>query len=66
MPDKAYVVYDAEREIENNADPDTHQLDLVHAIRDTLFMMWMDNATKNERDRISDRMKEILLTLEIL
>ena len=33
IPDKAYVVSDAEREIENNADPDTRQLDLMHAIR---------------------------------
>ncbi|MGC8593891.1 MAG: hypothetical protein ACP5LF_06370 [Nitrososphaeria archaeon] len=47
IPDKAYVVSDAEREIESDADPDTHQLDLVHAIRDTLFKMWMYNATKN-------------------
>ncbi|MGC8662142.1 MAG: ISH6 family transposase, partial [Nitrososphaeria archaeon] len=51
------------REIENNVDPYIHQLDLVHAIRDSLFMMWMDSASKEERDQMSGRMKAVLQAL---
>ena len=53
----------AEREIENSVDQSLHRLDLVHAIRDTLFMMWMDSAPKEERDKASDRMNAVLQTL---
>lgn len=63
MPQGTFTVSDAEREIENNVDPSAHQLDLVHAVRDTLYMMWMDSAPKEERDQISGRMKEMFHTL---
>ena len=56
------TISDAEREIENNVDPSAHQLDLVHAVRDIPFMMWMDGAPKEERDQISSRMKEMFHT----
>ncbi len=37
MPQGTCAVSDAEREIENNVDPSAHQL--VHAVRNTLYMM---------------------------
>jgi hypothetical protein len=39
------------------------QLDLVHAVRDSLFRMWMDGASREERKRLSDEMKRILYSL---
>ena len=57
------LVSDAEDSIQNNLKHRDSQLDLVHAVRDTLFRMWIDGATKNEREEVSDKMKETLYTL---
>ncbi|MGC8558102.1 MAG: hypothetical protein ACP5NC_03805 [Nitrososphaeria archaeon] len=51
IPQGTFTVSDAEREIENNVDTYIHQLNLVHAIRDSLFMMWMEQRRKGTRCR---------------
>src|SRR5487761_864130 len=57
------IVSDAEEEIPQNMAHSDVQLDLVHAVRDSLFRMWMDGASKKERDELSKEMKRILYTL---
>jgi hypothetical protein len=58
------LVSDAEEEgIQDNLEHGDAQLDLVHAVKDTLFRMWMDGATKNEREEVSEGMNEVLYTL---
>jgi len=62
-PTSSILVSDAEESIQNNLKHGASQLDLVHAVKDTLFRMWIDGATKNEREEVSDKMKEALYTL---
>jgi hypothetical protein len=57
------IVSDAEEEIPQNISHSDVQLDLAHAVRDSLFRMWMDGASKEERDELSKDMNRILYTL---
>jgi hypothetical protein len=57
------LVSDAEEGIQDNLKHRDSQLDLVHAVKDTLFRMWMDGATKIEREEVSVKMNEALYTL---
>ena len=59
----AILVSDAEEGIQDNLKHRDSQLDLVHAVKDTLFRMWMDGATKNEREEVSEKMNAALYTL---
>jgi len=58
MPQGTFSVADAEREMENNVDPSSHQLDLVHACSDKYTVRDVDGP-KEERDQIACRMKVI-------
>lgn len=57
------IVSDAEEEIPENVAHSDQQLDLVHAVKESLFRMWMDGAGKEERDQLSREMNRILYTL---
>jgi hypothetical protein len=65
LPPKESVVLvsDAEEEITQYIDHSEAQLDRVHAVKDSLFRMWMDNSTRKEREELSDEMDRILSTL---
>jgi transposase-like protein len=58
------IVSDAEEEIpQKNIAHSDQQLDLVHAVKESLFRMWMDGAGKEERCQLSKEMNRILYTL---
>lgn len=57
------IVSDAEEEIPDSITHSEVQLDLVHAVRDSLFRMWMDGASKEERVKLSKEMNRILYAL---
>jgi hypothetical protein len=57
------IISDAEEEIPQSIAHSDVQLDLVHAVRDSLFRMWMDGSSKEERDKLSKEMNRILYTL---
>jgi hypothetical protein len=61
--DSIVLVSDAEEEIAQNIDHSESQLDRVHAVKDSLFRMWMDNSTREERKKLSEEMDRILSTL---
>ena len=65
LPPKETVVLvsDAEEEIPQYIDHSQVQLDRVHAVKDSLFRMWMDNSTREEREKLSEEMDRILSTL---
>ena len=54
---------DTEECIKDNLHHSDASLDLSHAVKETLFRMWMDGAIKNEREEVSDGMNEVLCTL---
>lgn len=62
-PKDAIVVSDAEEEIPENMPHSDLQLDLIHAVRDSLYRMWIDGSSREERGRLSNDMKRILYTL---
>lgn len=58
------LVRDADRSIATNvADKTEHQLDLVHAVKETMIKLWSENMPKDERDTVSRKMSGILFTL---
>jgi hypothetical protein len=62
-PKDSIVVSDAEEEIPENMPHSDLQLDLVHAVRDSLYRMWIDGSSREERQKLSNDMKRILYTL---
>ena len=62
-PKDAIVISDAEEEIPFYMPHSDLQLDLVHAVRDSLFRMWMDGSSREERQKLSNDMKRILYIL---
>ena len=59
------LVSDAERSIRSSLaeNSDDIQLDLVHAVKESLFKLWGEGMSKQERDEVSREMKIILFTL---
>lgn len=58
------LVRDADRRIAASvADNTNHQLDLVHAVKETIIKLWSENMPKDERDAVSRKMRGILFTL---
>jgi hypothetical protein len=58
------LVRDADRSIAKEIAYDTeHQLDLVHAVKETMIKLWGEDMPKSDRDIVSKRMKRILFTL---
>ncbi len=63
IPEDAIIISDAEEEIPENIAHSDLQLDLVHAVRDSLYRMWIDGSSRKEREELSMEMKRILHTL---
>jgi transposase-like protein len=62
-PSDAIVVSDADEEISLYISHSDLQLDVVHAIRDSLYRMWMDGSARVERVELSEEMGRILYIL---
>lgn len=62
-PNDTIIVSDAEKGIPEKINHSAFQLDLVHAVRDSLYRMWMDGASREERRTLSSDMKRVLYTL---
>ena len=58
------MVSDAERSMNLSLQRDmARQLDVVHAIKETLFKLWGEGMSKEERDMVSEGMKHALFAL---
>jgi hypothetical protein len=62
-PKDAIVISDAEEEIPFYVPHSDLQLDLHHAVRDSLYRMWMYGSSRSERERLSMDMKRVLYAL---
>ena len=65
LPPKSSVVLvsDAEKEIPENIEHLKFQLDTVHAVKDSLYKMWQDRSTVEERNELSNEMSKLLCAL---
>jgi len=64
MKGSMVMVSDAERSMNLSLQGDMErQLDIVHAIKETLFKLWGEGMGKEERNMISERMKNALFAL---
>jgi len=57
------LVGDAERGIRLNLDYARRQLDLVHAVKDSLYKLWAEGMSRQERETVGVEMKQLLYTL---
>jgi len=58
------MVSDAERSMNLSIQGDlARQLDILHAIKETLFKLWGEGMSKEERDRVSEIMRRALFAL---
>jgi len=57
------LVGDADRSICLNLAYETRQLDLVHAVKDSLYKLWAEGMSKQERETVGVEMKQLLYTL---
>jgi hypothetical protein len=57
------LIGDADRSIRLNLNYELRQLDLVHAVRDSLYKLWAEGMNKQERETIGVEMKQHLYTL---
>lgn len=65
-PDNPYIlVSDAEPGLVDGlaSNQDDVQLDLVHAVKESLVKLWSEGMPKTQRDEVSTEMKRILFTL---
>jgi transposase-like protein len=60
---KSSLIGDADRSIRLNLNYELRQLDLVHAVRDSLYKLWAEGMNKQERETIGVEMKQHLYTL---
>ncbi len=60
---KSSLVGDADRGIRLNLDYENRQLDLVHAVKDSLYKLWAEGMNRQERETVSIEMKQLLYTL---
>ena len=64
MKGSMVMVSDADRSMNLGLQGDlARQLDVVHAIKETLFKLWGEGMGKEERHRVSEGMKHALFTL---
>jgi len=61
--ENSILVGDAERSIRLNLAYQKRQLDLVHAVKDSLYKLWAEGMTKQERETVSVQMKQLLYAL---
>jgi len=57
------LVGDADRGIRLNLDYEMRQLDLVHAVKDSLYKLWAEGMSRQEREAVGVEMKQLLYTL---
>jgi hypothetical protein len=57
------LVGDADRNMHLNLDHERRQLDLVHAVKDSLYKLWAEGMSKQEREAVGVEMKQLLYTL---
>jgi len=57
------LVGDAERGIRLNLTYARRQLDLVHAVKDSLYKRWAEGMSRQERETVGVEMKQLLYTL---
>ena len=57
------LVGDAERGIRLNLTYARRQLDLIHAVKDSLYKLWAEGMSKQERETVGVEMKQHLYTL---
>jgi hypothetical protein len=57
------LVGDADRGIHLNLAYEARQLDLVHAVKDSLYKLWAEGMNRQERETVSVEMKQLLYTL---
>jgi len=57
------LVGDADRGIRLNLAYETRQLDLVHAVKDSLYKLWAEGMSRQERETVGVEMKQLLYTL---
>jgi len=57
------LVGDADRGMHLNLDHERRQLDLVHAVKDSLYKLWAEGMSKQEREAVGVEMKQLLYTL---
>jgi hypothetical protein len=57
------LIGDADRGIRLNLDYEARQLDLVHAVKDSLYKLWAEGMSRQEREAIGVEMKQLLYTL---
>jgi len=61
--ENSILVGDAERSMHLNLEYERRQLDLVHAVKDSLYKLWAEGMNKQEREAVSVEMKQLLYTL---
>ena len=61
--ENSILVGDAERSLHLNLEYERRQLDLVHAVKDSLYKLWAEGMNKQEREAVSVEMKQLLYTL---
>ena len=61
--ESSVLVADAERSMHLNLAYELRQLDLVHAVRDSLYKLWIEGMSKQEREAVGVEMKQLLYTL---
>jgi hypothetical protein len=57
------LVGDADRTMHLNLTYETRQLDLVHAVKDSLYKLWAEGMSRQERETVGVEMKQLLYTL---
>jgi len=57
------LIGDADRGIRLNLTYEARQLDLVHAVKDSLYKLWAEGMSRQEREAIGVEMKQLLYTL---
>jgi len=57
------LIADAEPSMHLNLDYARRQLDLVHAVKDSLYKLWSEGMSRQERETVGVEMKQLLYTL---
>jgi len=60
---KSSLIGDADRSIRLNLPYERRQLDLVHAVKDSLYKLWAEGMGRGEREAVGVEMKQLLYTL---
>jgi len=61
--ENSILIGDADRAIRLTLAYEKRQLDLIHAVKDSLYKLWAEGMNKKERETVSVQMKQLLYTL---